>query len=115
MKNCGIGSPVSVSGISATPFVDPNTKHSNFEPPVLINAAAFTRLARNKNNRYGPAQIFSLSVYQTNQVLEKKELLEQEIADLIPKEYHKFLLLFSKAIADKLPPHRSTDHKIKLR
>jgi hypothetical protein len=36
-------------------------------------------------------------------------------SERLPKEYHEFLEVFSKKEADKLPPHRSYDHKIQLK
>jgi len=47
----------------------------------------------------------------TEEKTKKKLVLE----NYIPKEYHNFLPLFSEALAKKLPPHRSYDHKIPLR
>jgi len=48
---------------------------------------------------------------------EHKELLteEEKIKELIPKDYHEFLPLFKKAVAEVLPPHRPYDHKIPLK
>ena len=46
---------------------------------------------------------------------EKEEESEKEkIKRLLPKEYHDFVPLFKKAIADVLPPHQKYDHKITL-
>ena len=44
----------------------------------------------------------------------KKELEEEKIKRLLPKEYHDFIPLFKKPVADVLPPHRKYDHKIIL-
>ena len=40
---------------------------------------------------------------------------DDKIRGLVPAEYHEFLPLFKKAIADVLPPHRPYDHKITLK
>ena len=40
---------------------------------------------------------------------------DDKIRGLVPTEYHEFLPLFKKAIADVLPPHRPYDHKITLK
>jgi hypothetical protein len=37
---------------------------------------------------------------------------DDKIRELVPAEYHEFLPLFKKAIADTLPPHRPYDHRI---
>ena len=46
--------------------------------------------------------------------MELKDLQEKPLEQLIPKEYHEFLPLFDKVVAEKLPPHRLYDHKITL-
>jgi hypothetical protein len=33
----------------------------------------------------------------------------------VPAEFHEFLPLFDKIVADRLPPHREYDHKIVLK
>ena len=40
---------------------------------------------------------------------------DDKIKGLVPAEYHEFLPLFKKDIADTLPPHRPYDHKISLK
>jgi hypothetical protein len=37
------------------------------------------------------------------------------ISEAVPAEYHKFLLLFLEAEANKLPPHYPYDHRIPLK
>src|SRR5258706_8678661 len=37
---------------------------------------------------------------------------DDKIRDLVPAEYHEFLPLFKKAVADTLPPHYPYDHRI---
>ena len=51
-----------------------------------------------------------------HQIKNKEPLTEDEkIKELVPKDYHEFLPLFKKAVAEVLPPHRSYDHKIPLK
>jgi len=61
--------------------------------------------------------IFSISLHEINSALGMEEKTKKKLVleDYIPKEYHDFLPLFSEALAKKLPPHRSYDHKIPLR
>ena len=77
--------------------------------------------------------MFTTTVYQINRLIkeydqerdclytttighEKKEELEEEkIKWLLPKQYHDFMPLFKKAVADVLPPHRQYDHKSTLK
>ena len=40
---------------------------------------------------------------------------DDKIRGWVPAEYHEFLPLFKKAIADVLPPYRPYDHKITLK
>ena len=48
-----------------------------------------------------------LLVFSHGSKYEKKEELEEEkIKQLLPKEYHDFVPLFKKAVADVLPSHR---------
>jgi len=59
--------------------------------------------------------VFSLKLYEINRALEpKKEVKQLYLVDYVPKEYHKFLPLFSEAVAKALSPHRPYDHKIPL-
>ncbi len=44
----------------------------------------------------------------------KEDDKEPNLEELVPKEYHDFLPLFQKKMAEKLPPHRPIDHKIPL-
>jgi transposase InsO family protein len=39
---------------------------------------------------------------------------EQEILEVLPKEYHEFRDVFSKKASDQLPPSRECDHRIEL-
>lgn len=41
--------------------------------------------------------------------------MEDKIEELVPDEYHHFLPLLRKAVAEVLPPHRSYDHRIPLK
>src|SRR5690606_37892875 len=53
---------------------------------------------------------------EINQALrEPKPSDEDLLPTMVPEEYHKFLPLFKKALADKLPPHRAYDHRIPLK
>ena len=40
---------------------------------------------------------------------------DDKIRELVPTEYHKFLPLFKKAVADTLPPHRPYNYRITTR
>ena len=76
--------------------------------PIPINAAIFSLLAAKPDH-----QVFSVSLRNIEQVLKPKKYVDS--ATLLPAQYHKFLDIFSKDDADKLPPlHPGVDHKIKM-
>jgi hypothetical protein len=82
---------------------------------AMISAASFRRLTKNHRQRYGPIHAFSLSMYEINKALKRKSIEQGDLKSLIPPEFHEFLPLFDKVIADRLPPHRIYDHKIPLK
>jgi predicted aspartyl protease len=76
---------------------------------AMIAPVPLTRQA--KRNRL---QIYAISLYEINKALDQNKETNN-ISDIIPPEYHKFLLLFSEVEANKLPPHRPYDHRIPLK
>jgi hypothetical protein len=58
--------------------------------------------------------VYAMTLYEINQALGIQDLQEKPLEEVIPKEYHEFLPLFSKVIPEILPPHRPYDHKIQL-
>jgi hypothetical protein len=58
--------------------------------------------------------VYAVTLFKINQALGIKDIQEKPLDELIPKEYHEFLPLFSKVIAETLPPPRPYDHKIRL-
>ena len=93
-----------------------------------VGAEAFGLLARGA--RRNKTEIFALSMEDIdNQLafhreaqldvisLSSVEAASQNLEEIkakLPSEYHEFLDVFDRAQADKLPPHRSYDHKIEL-
>jgi hypothetical protein len=59
-------------------------------------------------------KVYVITLYKINKVLEVKDLQEKPLEQLIPKEYHEFLPLFDKVIAERLALHRSYNYKITL-
>ena len=102
---------------------------------AMIAGSTYTNLVKRKRN---VVAMFTTTVYQIDRLMkeydqerdrlyaaslasrhdrhgEKKgESEEEKIKRLLPKEYHDFVPLFKKAVADVLPPHRKYDHKIIL-
>jgi len=56
-----------------------------------------------------------LRAYAAQCALGHKVLDQDEVLQILPKEYHKFLPLFLKKTEDQLPPHGRFDHEIPLR
>jgi len=49
--------------------------------------------------------IFKVSRYDINKAIEAKDLKERPPEEIGPEQYHEFFPLFSKILADRLPPH----------
>jgi len=83
---------------------------------ALIAGSTFTRTLRRKKGIIAP---FKMTLYESDKVLKLYEdaeplIEEDKIRELMPEDYHEFLPLFKKAVAEVLPPHRSYNHKIPL-
>jgi hypothetical protein len=82
----------------------------------MIAGAAFSRLSSKNKELTG-----SITVYELLQAVKEPSCEpspdpeDDEIRQLVPKEYHDFVPLFKKAPADKLPPQRKYDHTINLK
>ena len=76
--------------------------------PIPINTAAFSLLATKPDH-----QVFSVLLRDIEHALKPKPCVDP--ATVLPPQYHKFLNIFSKDEADKLPPHcLGVDHEIKI-
>jgi hypothetical protein len=56
-----------------------------------------------------------MTLYGINKARGIKDLQEKPLEEVISKEYHEFLPLFSKAIAETLPPHDPTITRLNYR
>jgi hypothetical protein len=59
-------------------------------------------------------KVDAVTLYEINKALETKDLPQEPLEEVIPTEYHTILPLFSKVIAEMLPPHEPYDHSIQL-
>jgi hypothetical protein len=60
--------------------------------------------------------VFKASLYNFNKAIEAKDLKERPLEESVPEQYHEFLLLFNKVLADRLPPHRpGIDHEVRFK
>lgn len=57
-------------------------------------------------------ELFAITLKDIEKALPKSTPTDP--ATRLPPEYHEFLDVFSKDLADELPPHRKSDHKIPL-
>jgi hypothetical protein len=105
-------SPQLDTPVAKPPNIAPAAKPQNI---AMISAASFRRLTKNHRQRYGPIHAFSLSMYEINKALERKSIEQGDLKSLVPHEFHEFLPLCDKVIADRLPPHRIYDQKIPLK
>ena len=70
---------------------------------AMMAASTFCRQVK-KHNLY----VFSATVHEIDQAINPEKPLNMEpdnITALVPPEYHHYLPLFNKAIAEQLPPH----------
>jgi hypothetical protein len=96
------------------------TRDPNFapEPDNLdifeISAATFYLNVRRKDN-----ELFSTSIYEIDREIQAREAKDTdedwaEIVAKLPDSYRPYIMDFSKAASDILPPPRLYDHKIEL-
>jgi len=77
----------------------------------MLNETAFFRSVQK-----GKLTLFKASLYNINKAIEVKDLKQRPLEEVVPKQYHEFLPLFSKSLADRLPPHRpGIDHEVRLK
>jgi hypothetical protein len=55
-----------------------------------------------------------VTLYDINKALEIQDFQKKPLEQQIPKEYHAFLSLFDKIIAERLPQYKLYAHKITL-
>jgi len=77
---------------------------------VMLNGSSFFRTVKK-----GKLKVFRASLYDINKAIEAKDLKERPLEEIVPEQYHEFLPLFNKVLADPLPPHRPhIDHEVRL-
>jgi len=104
--------PVMVQGVMEEPPEPVYQVRDIFEPQirpprpfrgniVMQNGTSFFHTVKK-----GKLTVFKASLYDINKAIEEKDLKERPLEEIVPKQYHKFLPLFCKVLADGLPPHR---------
>jgi hypothetical protein len=107
----------SIASSTTPPVLDPSVTSLPPTKPssAIISAASLRRLAKNKDQRYGNVQTFSLSLYEINKPLDRKTIEQGDLKSLVPPELYEFLQLFDRVVADCMPPHRIYDHRSPLK
>ena len=81
----------------------------NVSDPIkmaFVSASAINRLSRRRGY-----QVNVISMRDIEKALAPKVITDP--ATKLPQQYHEYLDVFSKYLADHLPEHRPYDHKIK--
>ena len=74
----------------------------------MIGSALFAQVAQKKNH-----EVFAILMKDIEKVLNPKQ--PSDPATVLSKEYHEFLDVFSRQLADTLPPHQPHNHHICLK
>lgn len=77
----------------------------------MIGAAPFNLLVQ-RASQTKDIEIFSFSIRDIEKTLASRSTTD--LAKKLPSKYPDFFNVFSRADSDKLPPHRTYDHKIPL-
>jgi hypothetical protein len=100
---------VTVQGITEEPPEPIYQVKEKFEPKirplrpfqgniVMLNGASFFRTVKK-----GKLMVFKAWLYDINNAIEGKDLKEHPHEEVVPKQYHEFLPLLNKVLADRLP------------
>jgi len=114
--------PVTIQGVTEELPEPVHAPSGMFEPQirprrpiraniVMLNESSFFRTVKK-----GKILVFKVSFYDINTAIETKDLRERLLEEIVPKQYHEFLPLFNKVLADRLPPYRpGIDHEVRLK
>jgi hypothetical protein len=121
MTHCHDAS-VTIQGVTEKPLEPVYQVQDIFEPKIrplrpfwgdiaMLNGVSFFRTVKK-----GKLTVFKASLYNINKAFEAKDLKERPLEEVVPKQYHEFLPLFNKILADRLPPHwPGIDHEVRLK
>ena len=104
--------------------MDPRTSNLDVQ---MVSAASFLKITQRKNHDFiimdrrdfDSTKRLSLSAVTSEDfekfMRSKPPMPESELLRQLPERYHPWKHVFSKTLADVLPPHRPTDHTIELK
>jgi hypothetical protein len=93
--------------------------HPRTHQPLQVDIKAISAVGFHYNMYKEENEVFVTSLYEIDCLIEdalqdKDEETREEIRRQLPAAYRDYANVFSKVASDKLPPHRSYDHKIQL-
>jgi len=71
----------------------------------MLNGSSFFRRVKKRK-----LTIFAASLYDINEAIEAKDLMERPLEAIVPKQHQEFLPLLNKVFVDQLPPHHPRIH-----
>ena len=78
---------------------------------VKLNGCLFFRTVQKEN-----LKVFKASLHDIDKVIEAKDLMDRPLEEIVPEQYHEFLPLINKVLADCRPPHQpGIDHEVRLK
>lgn len=89
------------------------TKHATKVPAYSLQIESCNLKSFEESAAKEDHTILAVSMEDINEALSEKPKVDP--AKLLPEVYHKYLSVFSKDEADRLPPHRPSDHRIILK
>ena len=99
-------------------YQEPEPSQPEPLPPRTLDICQIGAQAFHFNTRKPKVEVYYTSIYELDRVIEEREAEDAETNALLDKhllpEYEPFRDVFSKVLANELPPHRSYDHKIQL-
>jgi hypothetical protein len=112
-----------LKGVTTTPI--PQKPQGSRTPllsrdPPTVDIAGISAVAFHFNMYRRDNEVFTTSLYEIDRIINEREERPAEETDeelverLLPTVYAGYKDVFSKAASDKLPPHRTYDHKIQL-
>jgi len=76
----------------------------------MRNGALFFHIVK-----IGKLTLFQASLYDISNAIMAKNLKEHYLEEILPEQYHEFLPLCSKVLADRLPPNQhGIKHEVRL-
>ena len=112
--------PVTVQGVEEDPL-EPVYAHGGILEPqihrqwsfrgnmVMLHGSLFLQKVKK-----GKFERFKASLYDINKSIERNNLQEQRLEEIVPNRYHEFLPLFNEVSADHIPTHLPCiDHEVR--